>query len=101
MMSNWIKRKNTKVVSVGNVKVGGTNPISVQSMTNTNTSDVISTVKQINDLENSLFLILKIFSTATSDNASQPIPQIVSVGYKIVPSNFKTFTALIISLFNF
>ena len=51
MMSNWIKRKNTKVVSVGNVKVGGTNPISVQSMTNTNTSDVISTVKQINDLE--------------------------------------------------
>ena len=27
------------------------NPISVQSMTNTNTSDVISTVKQINDLE--------------------------------------------------
>ena len=50
-MSNWIKRKNTKVVGVGNVKVGGTNPISVQSMTNTNTSDVISTVKQINDLE--------------------------------------------------
>jgi len=51
MMSNWIKRKNTKIVSVGNVKVGGANPISVQSMTNTNTSDVISTVKQINDLE--------------------------------------------------
>ena len=51
MMSNWIKRKNTTVISVGNVKVGGSNPISVQSMTNTNTSDVISTVKQINDLE--------------------------------------------------
>jgi (E)-4-hydroxy-3-methylbut-2-enyl-diphosphate synthase len=51
MMSNWIKRKNTKVISVGNVKVGGMNPIAVQSMTNTDTADVISTVKQINDLE--------------------------------------------------
>ena len=51
MMSNWIKRKDTKVISVGNVKVGGMNPIAVQSMTNTDTSDVISTVKQINDLE--------------------------------------------------
>jgi (E)-4-hydroxy-3-methylbut-2-enyl-diphosphate synthase len=49
MMSNWIKRKDTKVISVGNVKVGGMNPIAVQSMTNTDTSDVISTVKQIND----------------------------------------------------
>jgi len=51
MMSNWIKRKDTKVISVGNVKVGGMNPIAIQSMTNTDTSDVISTVKQINDLE--------------------------------------------------
>jgi (E)-4-hydroxy-3-methylbut-2-enyl-diphosphate synthase len=51
MMSNWIKRKDTKVISVGNVKVGGMNPIAVQSMTNTDTADVISTVKQINDLE--------------------------------------------------
>ena len=30
-----IKRKKTKVISVGNVKIGGDNPISVQSMTNT------------------------------------------------------------------
>ena len=39
-MSNWIKRKKTSVVNVGGVPVGGGNPISVQSMTNTNTSDV-------------------------------------------------------------
>ena len=38
MMSNWIKRKKTSVVNVGGVPVGGGNPISVQSMTNTNTS---------------------------------------------------------------
>ena len=50
-MSNWIKRKNTKVVNVGNVAVGGENPISIQSMTNTDTNDVVSTVKQIKDLE--------------------------------------------------
>ena len=47
-----IKRKKTKVVNVGNVKIGGDNPISVQSMTNTLTTDVKETVKQIQDLEN-------------------------------------------------
>jgi len=50
-MSEWIKRKETKAVSVGGVLVGGKNPISIQSMTNTDTCDVISTVNQINDLE--------------------------------------------------
>jgi Enzyme involved in the deoxyxylulose pathway of isoprenoid biosynthesis len=42
-MSNWIKRKKTKVVKVGNVSVGGHNPISIQSMTNTDTCDEVST----------------------------------------------------------
>ena len=51
MMSNWITRKNTKLVDVGGVLVGNNNPISVQSMTNTNTCDVISTINQINDLQ--------------------------------------------------
>jgi (E)-4-hydroxy-3-methylbut-2-enyl-diphosphate synthase len=50
-MSDWIKRKNTKIVNVGGVPVGGKNPIAVQSMTNTDTCDVISTVNQINDLQ--------------------------------------------------
>ena len=50
-MSNWITRKKTKAVNVGGVLVGGGNPIAVQSMTNTNTSDVLATVKQINDLQ--------------------------------------------------
>ena len=35
-----IKRRKTKEINVGNVKVGGDNPISVQSMTNTLTKDV-------------------------------------------------------------
>ena len=46
-----IKRKKTKKIMVGNVSVGGDSVISVQSMTNTITSDIVSTVKQINDLE--------------------------------------------------
>ena len=45
-----IKRRKTKVISVGDVKIGGDNPISVQSMTNTLTSDVEKTVRQINDI---------------------------------------------------
>ena len=42
-----IKRRKTKVVNVGNVKVGGENPISVQSMTNTLTTDTKATIDQI------------------------------------------------------
>jgi (E)-4-hydroxy-3-methylbut-2-enyl-diphosphate synthase len=45
-----IHRKKTKVINVGNVKIGGDNPITVQSMTNTLTSDVKATIKQINDI---------------------------------------------------
>jgi (E)-4-hydroxy-3-methylbut-2-enyl-diphosphate synthase len=42
-----IKRRKTKVIKVGNVKIGGDNPISVQTMTNTFTSDASATIKQI------------------------------------------------------
>jgi (E)-4-hydroxy-3-methylbut-2-enyl-diphosphate synthase len=43
-----INRKKTKVINVGDVKIGGDNPISVQSMTNTLTTDVKATIRQIN-----------------------------------------------------
>ena len=46
-----IKRRKTKTINVGNVKVGGENPITVQSMTNTLTSDVKSTIKQIQEIQ--------------------------------------------------
>ncbi len=45
-----IKRRKTKVISVGDVKVGGDNPISVQSMTNTLTTNIKDTIKQINEI---------------------------------------------------
>ena len=45
-----ILRKKTKKIKVGNVEVGGDAPISVQSMTNTLTTNIKDTVKQINQL---------------------------------------------------
>jgi (E)-4-hydroxy-3-methylbut-2-enyl-diphosphate synthase len=45
-----IKRRRTKKIKVGKVEIGGDAPISVQSMTNTLTTDVNATIKQINKL---------------------------------------------------
>ena len=46
-----IKRAKTKVIDVGDVKIGGDNPISVQSMTNTLTTDVKATINQIVEIQ--------------------------------------------------
>ncbi len=46
-----IQRKKTRQIQVGNVTIGGESPISVQSMTNTLTTDVSATIKQIKSLE--------------------------------------------------
>ena len=45
-------RNDTKVINIANVKIGGGNPIAVQSMTNTDTRDWKATVRQIKELEN-------------------------------------------------
>ena len=46
-----VAREKTRVVSIGNVKIGGENPIAIQSMCNTKTEDVAATVAQIHRLE--------------------------------------------------
>ncbi len=46
-----IKRKATREIKVGKIKVGGKSPISVQSMTNTLTTDIKETINQIHSLE--------------------------------------------------
>lgn len=46
-----MKRNQTKVIQIGNCKIGGGNPIAIQSMTNTKTEDVQATVAQILALE--------------------------------------------------
>ena len=46
-----IKRRFSRQIFVGDVAIGGDAPISVQSMTNTDTCDVDSTISQINSLK--------------------------------------------------
>ena len=47
-----MKREQTRPIKVANLQIGGQNKVLIQSMTNTKTKDVDSTVKQILDLEN-------------------------------------------------
>jgi (E)-4-hydroxy-3-methylbut-2-enyl-diphosphate synthase len=58
--SSLIKRKKTKIINLGGVSIGGDSPIVVQSMTNTNTRDVKSTITQIKKLEKSGCEIIRI-----------------------------------------
>ena len=44
-----IKRRNTKQIQIGNVKIGGDAPISVQSMCNTDTCDIEATLRQLRE----------------------------------------------------
>ncbi len=46
-----MKRRITKEISIRNVKIGGNNPIAIQSMCNTKTKDIASTIEQIHNLE--------------------------------------------------
>mgnify|MGYP005692133203 CR=1 FL=1 len=52
MKEKAIVRKKTKKIWVGDVPIGGNAPITIQSMTNTLTKDVKSTIKQIKEIEN-------------------------------------------------
>ena len=55
-----MNRANTRKIMVGNVQIGGENKVSIQSMCNTKTKDVESTVKQILDLENAGCEIIRV-----------------------------------------
>ena len=46
-----INRRRTRKIKVGKIFIGGDSPISVQSMTNTITSDEASTINQVNQLQ--------------------------------------------------
>ena len=46
-----IKRRKTKKVRIGGIYVGGGEPVTVQSMTNTKTADIKATAAQIKALE--------------------------------------------------
>ncbi|MFA6078683.1 MAG: flavodoxin-dependent (E)-4-hydroxy-3-methylbut-2-enyl-diphosphate synthase [Candidatus Omnitrophota bacterium] len=62
-----IKRKKTRVINVGGVRIGGANPIAIQSMTNHPTSDVVKTVAQIKALTNAGCEIVRVAVKSESD----------------------------------
>lgn len=74
IMQNEVFRNNTKVVKIGKVCIGGGNPIAIQSMTNTETSDVDATVAQIKRLEEAGCQIVR--STANGEAAAKAFDMI-------------------------
>ena len=74
MSTNNINRRKSYEVKVGNISVGGNNPIVVQSMTDTNTSDIDKTTNQIVELAQAGSEIVRI--TVNDSDAIQAIPYI-------------------------
>jgi (E)-4-hydroxy-3-methylbut-2-enyl-diphosphate synthase len=70
-----LQRRNAVTVDVGGVKVGSSSPVVVQSMTNTDTADVDSTVQQIAALARAGSELVRI--TVNNDAAAQAVPAIV------------------------
>ena len=69
------KRKKTRQIRVGPVKIGGTAPISVQSMTKTDTRDVRATLAQINRLAAAGCEIVRV--AVPDERAAEALPQLV------------------------
>lgn len=80
-------RLNTPTVIVGGVKIGGKNPIVIQSMTNTDTSDAKSTAKQIMELADAGSEIVRM--TVNTNLAAPKVPEIRKIldakGYEKIP----------------
>ncbi len=70
-----IKRRKTKRIKVGKVFVGGDSPISVQSMTNTLTTDVRGTIDQINSLEQAGADIVRV--SCPDENSTRSLKNII------------------------
>ncbi|HTM48311.1 MAG TPA: flavodoxin-dependent (E)-4-hydroxy-3-methylbut-2-enyl-diphosphate synthase, partial [Bryobacteraceae bacterium] len=73
-------RRVTPVVDIAGVKVGGNEPIVVQSMTNTDTEDVASTVNQVMALANAGSELVRV--TVNTEKAAAAVPKIAECLYK-------------------
>ncbi|EDY85930.1 4-hydroxy-3-methylbut-2-en-1-yl diphosphate synthase [gamma proteobacterium HTCC5015] len=73
-MSTEAVRRKTQAVMVGHVQVGGGAPVRVQSMTNTDTADVIRTAAQIAELAKAGSEMVRV--TVNNDAAAEAIPEI-------------------------
>ena len=70
-----INRKKTKLIKVGNVLVGGNSTITVQSMTNTLTTDIKATINQINKLEDAGADIVRV--SCPDEDSTKALKEIV------------------------
>lgn len=70
-----INRRKSKQISIGNVKIGGDAPISVQSMCNTDTRDIEKTLEQINELASAGCEIVRL--AVLNKDAAEAIKEIV------------------------
>jgi (E)-4-hydroxy-3-methylbut-2-enyl-diphosphate synthase len=70
-----LPRRRSAVVNVGGVKVGGSNPIVVQSMTNTDTADSAATVNQVMELARAGSELVRV--TVNTEDAAKAVPRIV------------------------
>jgi len=70
-----IKRRQTATVTIGNVRVGSDAPVVVQSMTNTDTADVQSSIEQIAALATAGSELVRV--TVNNDEAAKGVPYIV------------------------
>ena len=68
-------RRRSAQATIGTVKVGGSSPIVVQSMTNTDTADVMSTVNQTMALAAAGSELVRV--TVNTDDAAKAVPKIV------------------------
>src|SRR3954469_3605609 len=73
-------RHQTVAVNIGGVMVGGGHPIVVQSMTNTDTADVTSTVNQVMALAQAGSELVRV--TVNTDDAARAVPKIAETLYK-------------------
>jgi (E)-4-hydroxy-3-methylbut-2-enyl-diphosphate synthase len=71
-----VERRKTVPVDVGGTTVGGTAPVVVQSMTNTDTADVASTVEQVKLLADAGSELVRV--TVNNDEAARAVPEIVA-----------------------
>ncbi len=74
-------RRKTRTVKVGNVTIGGNAPISIQSMTNTDTQDTTATVEQVRRLEQAGCDIVRI--TVPDAESAQTITAIKQAGIRV------------------
>lgn len=73
--SSVLKRRKTRKIYMGEVPIGGDAPIAVQSMTNTDTRDVESTIAQIKALEEAGCEIIRV--AVLDEEAANALPQIM------------------------